>query len=342
MLIIEKEKIRDWVKELAEKTPVFVPRRRKEPEESIFEEFDPARTDLAIDLDYLPSVRSIKEFFLPAREDVFVVEKNKIRESIAPKKFILFGLNSSDLEALTQLDEIMAKPTEDYFYFQKRNSAVIIGLINEPAGGPARLATRSVADGDLILAKINEQQYEAISLADKGRNLIKNKFFKNGPGVITTAGAKSQEIMPQLRQLLLDPELLADAVAWSWKNDAAVWEELANLCLGCGICTYVCPLCYCFSIEDNVSLDGKICRRCRSWDACTLPRFAQISGGYNFHKTIKERYYNWFYHKFVRAYKEYGKAQCVACGRCQKYCPAKIDIEKYIIRIVENYKKAMG
>ena len=228
----------------------------------------------------------------------------------------------------------MAKPNPDYFYLQKRAAATIIGLINEPVKTPL--------SGDLILVKINEEQYEAVILTEKGKELAKNKIFKNEVGIITNAGPKSAEpeIMPQLKKLLYDPELISDAISWSWRNDPAVWDELAGLCLGCGICTYVCPLCYCFFIEDRVSLDEKECSRCRTWDACTLPHFAQISGGFNFHKTIKERYYNWYYHKFVRAYKEYGKSQCVACGRCQKYCPAKIDIEKYLIRIVDDYKKA--
>jgi sulfhydrogenase subunit beta (sulfur reductase) len=336
MLIIEKEKIKEWVKELVKKTPVFVPIRRIEQgvEESIFEEFDPTRTDLVVDLDYLPSVRSIKEFFLPEREEIFIKDKNnKISENQKSRNFIIFGLNSCDLEALTQLDEIMAKPTEDYFYFQKRKNTIIIGLINEPV--------KNISRGDLVLAKINETQYEVIPLTEKGQILAKNKIFKKEPAVIANAGIKSEEIMPRLKQLLLDPEILAEAVAWSWKNDTEVWDELARLCLGCGICTYVCPLCYCFSMEDKIELDGKTCRRCRAWDACTLPKFSQISGGYNFHKTIKERYYNWFFHKFVRAYREYGKAQCVACGRCQKYCPAKIDIEKYLIRIVKNYEQSL-
>jgi ferredoxin len=335
MLIMERQKINEWLNELTKKMPVIVPIRRQNPEESVFEKFDPENPPTGgIDLDYLPTVRSIKEFFLPAKEDIFVIEKNKFHESPLPKQFILFGLNSRDLEALIQLDEIMAKPVEDYFYFQKRNKAIVIGILDEPI--------KNASGGDLILSKINENQYEVRSLTEKGRSLLKNKIFKREPGIISNAGAKSPGIMPQLKQLLLDPELLADAVSWSWKNDSALWDELANICLGCGICTYVCPLCYCFSIKDSVSLDKEKCVRCREWDACTLPRFSQISGGFNFHKTIKERYYNWYFHKFVRAYKEYGKSQCVACGRCQKYCPAKIDIEKYLARIVDNYKKAMG
>ena len=349
MLIIEKQKINDLIRTLVKNTPVYIPVRREQKEaiESIFEKFSP---EMEIDFDYLPTLLSAKEFFLSAKEDMFVFDKkeNAVSSASKSKPFILFGLNNRDLEAIRQLDEIMTKPNPDYFYLQKRAAATIVGLSNEPVktplGGPARIATQSVAGGDLILVKINEEQYEAVILTEKGKELAKNKIFKNKVGIITNAGPKSAkpEIMPQLKKLLYDPELIADAISWSWRNDPAVWDELATLCLGCGICTYVCPLCYCFFTEDSVGLDGKECKRCRTWDACTLPKFAQISGGFNFHKTIRERYYNWYFHKFVRAYKEYGKSQCVACGRCQKYCPAKIDIEKYLIKIVDDYKKSLN
>ncbi len=339
MLIIEKNDINKFLEELAEKMPVIIPSRREKfgAVESVFEKFEIGSPVGGIDFDYLPTLRSIKEFFLPAEEETFSIEnkRGKVSVSPAPKPFVVFGLNERDLEALKQLDEIMARPNSDFFYFQKRNEAIIIGLVNEPI--------KIIPKGDLILLKINDGQYEALAATEKGKSLAKNKLFKDEPAVVIGPGPKSQnQIMPRLRNLLISPELLADAVKWSWKNDPAVWEELATRCLGCGICTYVCPLCSCFFLEDGVSLDKKTCSRCRSWDSCTLPRFAQITGGFNFHKTIKERYYNWYFHKFVRAYREYGKAQCVACGRCQKYCPAKIDIEEYLLRIINNYKKAMG
>jgi len=139
--------------------------------------------------------------------------------------------------------------------------------------------------------------------------------------------------------LLLDSELLADAVEWS--RNHKIWDELAEKCLGCGICTYVCPLCYCFSLEDKVGLDDK-CSRCRKWDACTLPGFSKITGGHDFRPTLKEKYYNWFYHKFVRAYREYGKSQCVGCERCKSQCPAKIDILEVLKTILEDYGKYLS
>ena len=117
--------------------------------------------------------------------------------------------------------------------------------------------------------------------------------------------------------------------------------RLSKKCLGCGICTYVCPICHCFSIDDRVSLNNSNCTRCREWDACTLPSFAEVAGGHNFHKTIKERYYNWYHHKFVRSYREFGKSQCVACGSCERNCPAGINIKDVIEEIVKDYEKSI-
>ena len=316
MLLIEKQKINDLIRALAKNTPVYAPIRRQNPEESVFEKFSP---EMEIDFDYLPTLLSVKEFFLPLKENIFVFDKRRSKVSATQKikPFILFGLNNRDLEAIRQLDEIMTKPNQDYFYLQKRAAATIIGLINEPVKTPP--------SGDLILVKINEEQYEAVILTEKGKELAKNKIFKNEVGIITNAGPKSAkpEIMPQLKKLLYDPELISDAISWSWRNDPAIWNELAGLCLGCGICTYVCPLCYCFSIEDGISLDDAECRRCRSWDACTLPRFAQISGGFNFHKTIKERYYNWYYHKFVRSLQRIWKIPVRCLRQMPKILPGK-------------------
>lgn len=299
-LIIEKKQIKDWLADLKKDFKLIDTRR-----------------------DILPA----KQYFLPPQEEIFRLDK-KNNQLVSPdfqEKLLIFGLDLAELEAITQLDEIMEKPQPDFFYWQRRRNSVIVGLVDESVG--------VAPGGDLILEKINPQQYQVLPVTDKGRKLAKNNFFKEiaKPDIKKYPAKKKQ-----FKEMLLDSELLAEAVAWSVNHK--IWDDLAKKCLGCGICTYVCPLCHCFSIEDQVSLDNKQCLRCRQWDACTLPGFAQIAGGHNFHKTIKERYYNWFYHKFVRAYKEYGKAQCVACGNCQESCPAGIDIEKVLKEILKDYQ----
>jgi len=302
-LVIEKKQIKGWLADLKKDFKVIETRK---------------------------SILPAKQHFFPPREDVFVFSKKsgKLTSPDLSKKLLIVCTHRGELEAIAQLDEIMKKPEEDFFYWQKREKSVLVGIIDK--------SMEAAPGGDLVLEKINPRQYRALIVTDKGKKLIKKDFFREvkSPEVKKYQGEKKE-----LREMLLDSELLSDAVAWSWQANHKIWDELGKKCLGCGICTYVCPLCHCFSIEDRVGLDDNECVRCRQWDACTLPRFAQIAGGHNFHKTIKERYYNWFYHKFVRAYKQYGKSQCVGCGQCGKNCPAGINIEKVLKEIVKDFKK---
>jgi len=83
-------------------------------------------------LDCRKDILPVKQYFLPVeqitlREDI----DGKISEPPKPEKFILFGMNLRDLLALSQLDEIMKKNNEDFFYWQKRNMSVVIGVTDE-------------------------------------------------------------------------------------------------------------------------------------------------------------------------------------------------------------------
>ncbi len=276
------------------------------------------------------SILPVKQYFFPPREDIFIFNKKNSKLTTPKFEKNLFVLCShlGELEAMTQLDEIMGGEKPDYYYWQRRERSVLVGLIEE--------SVEVAPGGDLILEKINSEQYQALILNNKGQKLIKKEFFKE---VKKPKVKKYSTEKKKLKELLLDPELLSNAVSWSWKSNHKIWDELGKKCLGCGVCTYVCPICHCFSIEDSVALDDSECIRCREWDACTLPKFAQVAGKHNFHKTIKERYYNWYYHKFVRAYKEFGRSQCVACGQCGRNCPAGISIEEILIEIVNDYNK---
>jgi sulfhydrogenase subunit beta (sulfur reductase) len=288
--------------------------------------FDAVNDSSNLALTYTQTPLPPKMYFLPANEELFKVTDEIVQEPSIPTPFIIFGLNLKDLAAVNYLDKIMKKEPADIFYLKRRNAATLIAITENTVG--------SHNGSDLTLEKRNGS-YLAHSFTEKGNKILKSNLFKE-------ASIPEKSIQePQsshFDELLLDSGLLAQAVEWSRENSSGTWEALGKICLSCGICTYVCPLCFCTSTEDKTSLDGSECTRCRKWDACTLPRFAQIAGGHNFRPDQKSRYYNWFYHKFVRGYKEFGQAQCVACGRCQKYCPAGIDIEKILTKLVDDYK----
>ena len=40
-------------------------------------------------------------------------------------------------------------------------------------------------------------------------------------------------------------------------NLLPLWEETAHRCLNCGVCTFLCPTCYCFDTYDELDILGK-------------------------------------------------------------------------------------
>jgi sulfhydrogenase subunit beta (sulfur reductase) len=100
-----------------------------------------------------------------------------------------------------------------------------------------------------------------------------------------------------------------------------VWEEKAATCFACGSCNQVCPTCYCFNVQDDVSWDMKTGSRCRAWDGCMLDGFAKVAGNHDFRKNRADRFRHRLYRKakYVPA-KIGGEMACVGCGRCVGAC----------------------
>ena len=111
-------------------------------------------------------------------------------------------------------------------------------------------------------------------------------------------------------------------------RDDPYWNTLADACLGCGICTFLCPVCSCFSITDEGTLQGG--RRIRVWDACMFPAFTKEASGHNPRGSIISRVKQRFFHKFYYSVENGEPPGCVGCGRCVAQCPAAIDIREII------------
>lgn len=107
--------------------------------------------------------------------------------------------------------------------------------------------------------------------------------------------------------------------------DAPFWEEEAFSCINCGTCTYVCPTCWCFDIQDETY--GKSGVRMRNWDSCMSPLFTIHASGHNPRDRKFERVRQRFMHKLKYYVDKYDNGiQCVGCGRCVRLCPVNIDI----------------
>ncbi|MGB9712743.1 MAG: 4Fe-4S dicluster domain-containing protein [Dissulfurimicrobium sp.] len=111
-----------------------------------------------------------------------------------------------------------------------------------------------------------------------------------------------------------------------------IWQPLSESCINCGACTFLCPTCYCFDIQDEI-----ICgqgRRIRCWDSCMFPLFTLHASGHNPRGEALKRVRNRFMHKLKYFPDRFGFVSCVGCGRCIRECPVNIDIREVIHDLV--------
>jgi ferredoxin len=108
-----------------------------------------------------------------------------------------------------------------------------------------------------------------------------------------------------------------------------MWDKVYESCLNCGTCTFVCPTCHCFDIQDEVK--GTEGRRVRNWDYCMSWLFTVHGTGHNPRPSKKERVRQRFMHKFKYIpMKRDGEIGCVGCGRCVQLCPVNIDVREVV------------
>ena len=103
------------------------------------------------------------------------------------------------------------------------------------------------------------------------------------------------------------------------------WEDAVFGCINCGACTFCCPTCWCFDIQDEVTGDEGV--RMRNWDTCMSRLFTHHASGHNPREKGWMRTRQRFMHKLKYFPDTYNQGiMCVGCGRCIRQCPANIDI----------------
>lgn len=317
-LVLEKKDIHIMLNQLSLKYKVFAP--AKKGEATVFEPFS---QDMHLDLGYETTDTSAKKIFFPPSETLFSHKKGKIATPGNQEKIIIFGLHIVDAAALKILDEAFNKPIPDTQYIERRKGVLVVALEGpKPPNSffeELEIDWEGVAD---VLLIDSGDSYIVETKTKKGEELIKNRFIKG------------KDIAPRKNPQHSGKKLDLKKVGAYLDHgpDQDLWKEVAEECLACGVCSYVCPICHCFDIEDKLNISGTAGERVRCWDSCMLSDFAKVAGGGNFRGKRSERIHNWYHHKFCRAVKERGKPDCVGCGRCITFCPAKIKIHNIIKR----------
>ncbi len=323
---LEKEKIRDFLKELSKEHDVFVP--KFENGMSFFglwegEDFSP---------DYSNTKKSPKEILFPQFETLFSFKGNNVEvPPFDDKKKIIFGIRPCDAKAIKVLDFVFFKDPQDPYYVSRRKNTLIVSLAcKEPC--PTCFCT-SVGgspvgrDGaDLIIYPLSHG-YLISSVTESGEKILESftalKDAKDKDK--KEAEAFEKRVFALVPKIDIDSEKIADRLESISKD---FFGRIYRKCLGCGICTYLCPTCHCFDIDDETKGDeGK---RIRLWDSCMYPIYTLHASGHNPRPTGKERWEQRLMHKFNHFVRNHNIFGCVGCGRCVRYCPVNLDIRKVL------------
>ncbi|MBT9164860.1 MAG: Anaerobic sulfite reductase subunit A [candidate division WS2 bacterium] len=330
--LIKKSKVQSLLNNLYNEYKLFVP---VEEEEVV--DFRRYEVDGNFTLEFTNTLLPPKGLFLPQQETLFTFNYERdisIEEKIEVSRRIIVGIRPCDSKSLTILDEVFKDVNEDVYYLQKRNNTLLIGLGCTNPQIYCFCSSLEIDPGkdisvDIFLTDLEDSYLVSVN-TERGQLLIKDfpeYFEKAGEDEITRA----LEIQSPAREGFSvgfdkkDTEVFMDVEKIF---EHPVWEELAETCLGCGICTYLCSTCHCFDITDELTKNEG--RRFRCWDSCQFFSFTNMASGHNPRPDRKERIRQRFMHKLSYFVSRYGCIACVGCGRCLKYCPVDIDITRVI------------
>lgn len=297
-----------------------------------------------------------KEAFLPQMDCILRYRYDRQRQeatlwpSVDERPKALVGIRPCDLAGLQCLDRFLIGQdfVDEVYLAHRRKTLIVVETCTEPFphcfcvctdSGPAPregydLNITDIGDG-------NEPLYLAEAGSDEGRALAE-------AGGWPVAGRREVDRGREVvdRSIARFPDLAKKNKAWISRTMNRVttgfikpgtWEYVGRQCFECGGCSFVCPTCSCFTIED-VACGADVWERLRTRDSCSLEGYTRMAGDHNPRKPVEDRRNKRFFCKLSYAQsKKYLRPGCVGCGRCVWVCPGDIgmpNVVRYIHREV--------
>jgi Pyruvate/2-oxoacid:ferredoxin oxidoreductase delta subunit len=271
-----------------------------------------------------------KSLFLPQSEPMLRAGMLGLEpvEALTAKRVVL-GIRPCDARACQLLDHVFAGAEyADPYWSEKRRQTTLVALgCTDPC---QTCFCTSVGSGpfdgrgvDVVLTDIGDG-YVAETNSERGHALLETLTDASQNQIEAASKAKVRA-----REAVKEPFELDGIVDTLYSLfDDEVWYEVQQSCLGCGVCTFLCPTCHCFDIVDEAQRGERV----RNWDTCMFRIYSQEASGHNPRPTNVERTRQRILHKYAYFIEWFDEVGCTGCGRCVRYCPAGIDIRQTIRR----------
>ncbi len=345
MYLIEKNNVMKIAEELAKSYSLYGPVVEKDSKQVFFGMVnDASEIDLNAEIPSLP----VKTVVFPQIERILGyrydsdAKKVEMTPDFDSTSKAVFGIRPCDLKGIVVLDRFfMGQEFVDEVYLEHRKRMFIVSnTCTVPFKQCFCVCTDSGPDADegydLNLTDLGDVYLVEIG-SDKGKALAEKLGLKSAGS--EHAAAKKTVVD---KSISLFEKLATDNKAWISRVmnrvttgfiKETVWEYIGKQCFECGACTFVCPTCSCFNIEDHNTFSGTT-DRIRTWDSCSFEGYTKMAGDHNPRHPVEDRRNKRFFCKLSYSQsKKYLRPGCVGCGRCQWVCPGDIGLPNVVTYI---------
>jgi len=329
---VDKQSLRRLADLVSPSKSIIAPARHRDS--FLFRKMSPGEEPC---LDYSNTAVPPKFVLLPQLEPLFLYDMRRGEAKSVDQlsnDIVLLGVRPCDSSAFVILDKVMSGQYTDPYYAARKGRTTVIGIsCSEPAPscfcdsmgtGP----TEGASD-DITLTEI-DGGYVARPRTMKGMRFIEEMkgVFRSATNAEVEQGEARAKLVRDKLRGGLEIEGLQERMSAAFSDP--YWQEISRRCIECGICSFVCPTCYCFDVTESVL--GNRGTRSRGWDSCQFCTFSRMAGGLDPRPARSDRLKHRFYHKLVYMPRTFGATSCVGCGRCATRCPSNVDIVEVMLR----------
>ena len=199
-----------------------------------------------------------KALLFPQTETLyrFSTGKEELEFPGLDEEMVLLGVRPCDARAMALVENLFRWDFDDPYYLKRRELTTLIGLAcNEPELNcfcPSMGGSPDSTEGlDILMTDLGES-YLLETVTEKGKAIVEEMkdLLEEAPA---DALEQKEQLAKGAREKIrrgVDPDGVPEALPQLWEDP--LWQRISAPCLGCGICTYLCPTCYCFDIQDEI------------------------------------------------------------------------------------------